>query len=69
MKIATIATLCFAAGFATAIAPAQTTRSCIAPVHIQSAGQSAGWIDLDTDYLLTGPDLMLVSYDSGTLET
>lgn len=65
MKIATIATLWFAAGFAAAIAPAQPITSCIAPAHIRSAG----WSDLYTEYLLTGPDWMLVPYDPGILKT
>lgn len=65
MKIATLASLWFAAGFAMAVGPAQTARNFIVRVHVESAG----WIDPNTDYWLTGPDLMLVPYDPGILET
>lgn len=65
MKIATIASLWFAASFATAIASAPTAVICIVPAH----AQNAGWTDLDTDYLLVGPDLMRVPYVPGVLKT
>lgn len=61
MKIATLATIGFAVGFATAIAPAHSSKSCIARPHLQNVGGT----DLDTEYFLTGPDLMPVQYGAG----
>lgn len=61
MKIATIATLCFAAGFATAIAPAQTAKTCIAPARVQNAV----WTDLNTEYAPVGADVMPIVPDPG----
>jgi hypothetical protein len=65
MKIAAFATMWFAAAFAVAIAAAQTGSVRAVPAHVQNADVT----DLDTDYLLTGPDVMLVPYDPGILET
>jgi hypothetical protein len=65
MKTATLATIYFAAAFAIAIAPAQTGQIRSVPADVQNAGST----DLNTDYLLTGPDLMLVPYDPGIVET
>jgi len=65
MKIATLARICLAAAFAVTIAPAQSGKIRIVPAN----GQNAGGTDLDSDYLLTGPDVMLVPYDPGIVET
>jgi hypothetical protein len=65
MKIATLASICFAAAFAIAVAPAQTGKIRTVPPNVQNAGVT----HLYTDYLLTEPVLMLVPYDPGILET
>lgn len=64
MKIATLATVWFAASFAMAIPPAQTGHIRTVPPHLQNVGEST----LYTDYLRTGPDLMLVPYEPGIVE-
>ena len=63
MKIANLATMWFAVGFARAIAPAHTVRSCIIGLHVKNAD----WADLDTGYL-SGRGPMPVPRAHGTLK-